>query len=130
MVSNKVYQAPDYFSFIKDISKQWKKENNSDIAFEFGLDKNVLPALVRLTRDFDITFNSISKTLEEKEKYIKKLLSDIEVLQNIDYETQISDLKNQIQDLKNQRDEAEEAFTNLREEMYEMPPKKTFLGIG
>jgi uncharacterized protein (DUF342 family) len=117
--------APDYLSFIGDISKQWNYKNNNEISYEFGLDKGTLPALIRLNREWQNLFNSVKQDKEETEVLLKKLSSELQVLKNTDYEQLVRDLQNQVLELKQQLKEVENEYISFRDEC-SVNTKKSF----
>lgn len=117
--------APDYLSFIGDISKQWNYKNNNEISYEFGLDKGTLPALIRLNREWQNLFNSVKQDKEETEVLLKKLSSELQVLKNTDYEQKVRDLQNQVLELKQQLKEVENEYISFRDEC-SVNTKKSF----
>ncbi len=100
----------NYFEFVNKISQIWKPENNRQLSLEFGLNKAVLPSLVKLNRSWSDTFERVSNRCNEFELQLNHyktqnvveleqkntLLSD--KLKNLEYtlkmyEKEISNLK-------------------------------------
>lgn len=99
--TNEIYPYA-FQEFISEISKVWTKDKNTDIAITYGLDKNILPSLVALTRQWDTSFNSLSNDCDELQKENQKLVSRIEDFNNTDLFQENQSLKEKIQVLKNE----------------------------
>lgn len=122
--------APDYISFLGDISKQWRKENNNEIAFEFGLDKSSLPSLIRLYREWEEVFNTISSEKTALDNKIKLLTREIKELKESDLVKLNENLRLEIQSKNSQIYDLYSDIEDLRENveyLQDNQKPKTFL---
>lgn len=90
---------------------------NNTIAFELGLDRKVLPSLVRLNREWENVFQSLSKDKEEMEQQLKTTLKTLQDLKAKDYIEENSRLINLLNDKENLINELEYTLDILREEV-------------
>ena len=131
-----ISDTSDYFEFVNKISQVWKPENNRQLSLEYGLNKAVLPCLVKLNRSWSDTFDRVSNRCDDLELQLNHYKSaDIDKL--IEKNTLLSDELKKLKDrLKRYKDDIIELeqknrllVDNIEELSNRNTKKKLFFGV-
>lgn len=128
--------ASDFLGFVDKISQVWKPENNRQLSLEYGLNKAVLPSLVKLNRSWNDIFDRVSNRCDDLELQLNHYKSaDIDKL--IEKNTLLSDELKKLKDrLKRYKDDIIELeqknrllVDNIEELSNRNTKKKSFFGV-
>jgi len=134
-----IKDTSDYCEFINKVSKVWKPENNRALSLEYGLNRAVLPSLVKLNRVWNDIFNDLDKENEDlrlklnhyQTQDIDKLLEENKKLSKLLEENK--KLSNRIKVLKDNLASLEQKHTLLLVDFQNLSnkkvKKKSFFGV-
>lgn len=92
-----ITDTSEYTEFINKISQVWKPENNRELSLEFGLNRSVLPSLVKLDRLWSATYEDLLNRCDEYELQLNHYKSqDIDKL--LEKNTLLSDELKKLKD--------------------------------
>ena len=126
----------DYFVFVNKISQIWKPENNRQLSLEYGLNKAVLPSLVKLNRSWTDTFETVSNRCDDLELQLNHYKSqDIDKLieKNSFLSDELKKLKDRLKRYKDDIIELEQKnrllVDNIEKLSNQNTKKKSFFGV-
>ena len=126
----------DYFEFVNKISQIWKPENNRQLSLEYGLNKAVLPSLVKLNRSWTDTFETVSNRCDDLELQLNHYKSqDIDKLieKNSFLSDELKKLKDRLKRYKDDIIELEQKnrllVDNIEKLSNQNTKKKSFFGV-
>jgi len=126
----------DYCEFVNKISEVWKPENNRVLSLEYGLNRSVLPSLVKLNRAWNDIYNDLDNENEElrlqlnhyQSQDIDKLLEKNKKLSDV-----VNILNNRLKMFKDDYASLEQKHNLLLDDFEELSnkkhKKKSFFGV-
>jgi len=126
----------DYCEFVNKISEVWKPENNRVLSLEYGLNRSVLPSLVKLNRAWNDIFNDLDNENEELRLQLNHYQSqDIDKLleKNKKLSDEVNILNNRLKMFKDDYASLEQKHNLLLDDFEELSnkkhKKKSFFGV-
>lgn len=121
-VSNKM----DYLAFISDIEKVWTEKTNSKIAQTYSLNRSVLPALIKLHREWRKTFDDLENDVAKLELELNHYKSDKNLFNNVELEKKLKELKKVVIELQEENEKYCKEVKLLKEDNYTLRNSSIF----
>lgn len=90
----------DYLTFVDDIEKIWTEKDNSKIAQTYSLNRSVLPALIKLHREWTYTFQQQSDDYDKLELELNHYKSNKDLFNNVELEKKLKELRKVVEELQ------------------------------
>jgi len=103
----------DYLTFIDDIDKIWTEQNNSKICREYSMNRSVLPALIKLNREWNTVFNSQTEDLNKLDLELNHYKSSKDLSNYVELEKKLDDLNENIIELREENMKYRDEITIL-----------------
>jgi len=116
----------DYLAFLDDIDKIWTEERNSKIARDYSMNRSVLPALIKLHREWTDVFNRQSEDYDALELELNFYKNNKDLVSNVELSKKIEELKNVVTELQEENYQYEKKIRVLEDENYHLKHKTLF----
>jgi len=119
----------DYLTFIDDIDKIWSEEDNSKICRDYSMNRSVLPALMKLHREWTYSFDQLSNERDEIELQLNHFKSDVDLSNYVNLQKELNDLRKELNDLKQDKEEYRKEIVILKQDNYNLRNSSIFKKI-
>jgi len=116
----------DYLAFLDDIDKIWTEKSNSNISRDYSMNRSVLPALIKLHREWSVSFNLECKKYDALELELNYYKKNKDLVSNVELEKKLDELKNVVADLQEQNYQSDNTIRVLKDENYRLQHKTLF----
>jgi len=103
----------DYLAFVSDIEKIWSESSNSKICKEYSLNRSVLPALIKLHREWKKVYDLEVSNYDELELELNHFKSNQNLVKTVELEKKISELRKVVDELQQENYELEKKVHKL-----------------
>jgi len=110
----------DYLTFVDDIEKIWTEQTNSKIAKTYSLNRSVLPALIKLHRDWQYVYNEQSKDYDTLELELNHYKSNADLKNIVNLEKKLKELKKVVIELQEENEEYRKKVKILEEKNFDL----------
>lgn len=108
----------DFLEFVDDIDKIWTPEDNSKIAQTYSLNRSVVPALIKLHREWKEAFDSRSEEVQKLELELNHFKSNQNLSNVVELEKKVKELKKVVIELQEEIEEYRKKIKHLKDENY------------
>ena len=116
----------DYLTFVNDIEKIWTEQTNSKIAKTYSLNRSVLPALIKLHREWQYVYDEQSKDYDNLELELNHYKSNSDLKNNVELEKKLNELRKVVIELQDENEEYRKKVKNLEENNYNLRNSSIF----
>jgi len=116
----------DYLTFIDDIDKIWSEKTNSKICRDYSMNRSVLPALIKLHREWDNVFNLQTEELNKLDLELNHYKSNKDLFNNVELEKKLNELRNVVTELQEECYQKDKEIRVLKQENYNLHNSSIF----
>lgn len=116
----------DYLTFIEDIQKIWTEKDNSKICRDYSLNRSVLPALLKLNKEWKIVFDDVCNEVDNLQLELNHYRSNKNNVDNVEKDKKIIELQKVVIELQNENEEYRKEVRNLKDDNYNLRNSSLF----
>jgi len=116
----------DYLAFVDDIEKVWTEKDNSKIAQTYSLNRSVLPALIKLYREWRKSYDDLVNEADKLELELNHYKSNKDLFNNIELEKKLKELRKVVIELQKENEKYRKEVIFLKEDNYNLRNSSLF----